>query len=227
MNETSKSPEEKLKQKKMQYEMLSAVFLFGGALFSLISFPLLILFTFGLLTDDGTHISENLKWMIGSGVASLVCVSMIRAGWSFYTGKQYPLSVAFSYLGIGFLLLLIALFSVFENDADYSGNQLAAIPFMLILGIAMMKKGGQMLFAVQKETVTLNEMAPEPGATHSVPDPLAQVSELAARLPEPSTMPQKSARVARDKMLLFAAAIALCALCVALIAGLAWLTRDW
>jgi len=227
MSEVEKDTKEKLTQKKMQYEAMSAIFLFGGAFSSIIAFPLFILFVIGLLTDDGTHLVENLKWILGSGVASLICISMIRAGWSFYTGKQYPRSVAASYLGIGALLLLIAISASFNGDTRSSGSSLAAIPFMLILGLAMMKKGGDLMFSLQNTTMTAQQRHLEAGISNSIPAPIAQVNEYAELLPEPGQTSQVSGHVLRDKMLLFATAIALCALCVALIAGLVWLTLDW
>lgn len=227
MSETEKSPEEKLRQKKMQYEAMSAIFLFGGIFSGIVAFPLFILFVIGFLTDDGTHLSENLIWILGSGVASLICVSMIRAGWSFYTGKKYPRSVAVSYLGIGALLLLIAISATFNRDANYSGNDVAAIPFMLILGLAMIKKGGQLLLSLRETTTSPRQILPESSISNSVPAPIAQVNEYVELLPEPNASSKVSDHVLWDKMLLFATAIAACAFCVALIAGIVWLTLDW
>ena len=227
MTDSDLQPKAQRQQKKMQYDMMSAIFLYGGGISALISFPLFLLFVLDTVTDDGTHLFENLKWLLGAGLASAVCISMIQAGQSFYTGEKRPRSVAISYLGLGALSLMAAAFAFFSPAPDISRNAIVAIPFMLVLGVAMVTKGWLMLFAIHIPLGGQSAVVDTSAPTFAAQQPLAQIEKIMSTLPEPVAAQMPSRLIARDQLLLFATANGICVLSVVAIFALAWLTRDW
>jgi len=226
VDKTEKSSQQKREKEKARYEAAAAIFFYGGLLFSSFPIAFFVWFFIRLLNDGDTFLYQNLVWLLGSGVAILICVNMIRAGLSFYTGRQYYGSVALSYLSVGFLLLIMALFPVFSNGANYSLGQLAATPILLIFGLGMIKKGGHLLLSLRVKTTPKQGIQLKSVASNPIFAPIAQINKVANLLPQPMNTSQQSSYILWDKLLLVVKVIASYALAIGftlLILSLFWL----